>query len=509
MLANPVLNVKKLTISNKLKSTCLVESQNFSVSIGEIVVLMGRSGEGKSTIIKAAIGLLPLKQWTVTGTIFIGTVNILGDNFNKINQVRQRQIRTVFQEPASHLDPTIRLKHMFLQEATITGETLECNREFEARKEYILQKMRLDGIKDLFNRYSHQLSGGERQRLALALALLNPVQLLIADEPTSSIDHDVCDDFLILLNTLIRKGWIGSLLFTTHDPFIIERLKPDRVLHLEKGRIIDFTCHWHREYLEPLKSWQKRMKTSRPEPHQGNLLNVKRVGFSYRDKGILKRKQHLIFKDITLSIGQGEFVGMIGPSGIGKSTLSKIILGLQESSSGYVDINHGWMHSEKGSAKSRIQKMGVTMVFQDPETSFDPSMPIYLHLCQCYQGMGLDLSGIRNRINKLMDIFELPQDLLNYYPDQLSAGQKQRFALIRALMPSPKLFLADEPFCMVDFQTKVRMVEHLYELKNQGMSMMLITHDIRLAEAICDSIYIMSRDEEYAELRKKSNDIWS
>lgn len=463
--------MKPLEIENlsvRYGDTVALDGVTLTVAAGEIVALVGPSGSGKSTLAAAAMGLLP------ASAIEVGVVRLEGDDLTTLSEARLRALRggrvgIVFQEPATALNPALTIGRQI-------GETLEQHSalgrgEIAAEVDGLLRRVGLDLSP---RRYPHSLSGGQRQRVAIAMAIAAAPALLLADEPTASLDPAAQGEIIALLVALVRERKMG-LLLVTHDLALARRIA-DRIVTLDRGRIVAGEA-------------VAAGSTPRIVGVAGeDVLALRNVTRTYP----VRRGRVAALTDISLTLARGETLAVIGESGSGKSTLARLALGLDVPDVGMVELGGRDWRAARG-AEVRAMRRRVQAVFQDPAASFDPRQtvdqivaePLYL----------LDPIPAAERtamVIAALDQVGLPTDAAGRLPQALSGGQRQRVAIARALILKPDLIVLDEALSALDHKLRAEIVALLLRLQQDfGLAYLFIAHDMNLVRQMADRVLVL------------------
>jgi peptide/nickel transport system ATP-binding protein len=457
-------------LSVRYGDTIALDDVSLRVEASEIVALVGPSGSGKSTLAAAAMDLLPAQA------IEQGVVRIEGEDIRTMPEKALRALRggrvgIVFQEPATALNPALPIGRQI-------GEVLELHTAL-GRAERAIEVERLlarVGLDLSPKRYPHTLSGGQRQRVAIAMAIAaNPV-LLLADEPTASLDPVARGEITALLLSLVREGGMG-LLLVTHDLALARRIA-DRIVTLDRGRIGMAAAAMP----EPV--------ARSPHPDGDALLTFEHVTRTYPAKGA----RAVGLTDVSFTIAQGETLAVIGESGSGKSTLARLALGLDRPDAGTIALD-GTSWSAARGAGLRALLRRVQAVFQDPAASFDPRMTVGRIVAEPLYLLGPIPAAERVAMaTQALIQVGLGPDAANRLPHAFSGGQRQRIALARALVRKPDLIVFDEALSALDPALREDMVVLLQRLQGElGLTYLFIAHDMDLVRRLADRVMVLKQ----------------
>lgn len=498
-----VLTVDNLSVSIQTleEEKQLLDKVSFHVPAGEIVAIIGESGSGKSMTAKAILDLLPKDIAISSGDIKFLHKDVLTMNKKQKQHYRGRQVGLVFQDTFGTFDPLRTIGQHFRE--LFSAHTSVSKHEGKERALRLLYNMQLPNPERVYESYPYELSGGMRQRVQLALALaLDPV-LLIADEPTTALDTRIQADVLYLIKEWsIRTG--GSVLFITHDLGVVAELA-DSVIVMQEGRIVesapvmklfDQPTHEHTKQLLAHYRELTHIQGQENALEHDSLVTVQNVSKVFSKKKWFRKQSIKAVNDATFHIHKGEIVGLIGESGSGKSTMSRLLLQLETCEKGKI-LWHGAFPFRK-----RVQ-----WVHQDPLASFDPRWNV-----EKIVGEGLNYWKDKgNKLEKIKDVLQkvgLKENIRSVYPYELSGGMKQRVAIARALILEPELLILDEPFASLDMSSQARMLSLLQEInEREKTAILFISHDIRAAMALCHRILVMEKGEIVEEA--KANELRS
>lgn len=462
-----LLTVEDLSIAGA--DRVLVSGLNFSVKQGELLAVFGHSGAGKSLAMLSLLGMLP--KLSVGGRAYFAgeALPIINAKDKRWYTIRQR-IGYVFQDPKHTFNPLHSTGTAFAKVLKSQGIAKKYHR---TRTLELLAQVKLPSPESFLQRYPHQLSGGEAQRIAIALALAGNPQLIIADEPTSSLDEALKADMVALLRTIASER---AVIVISHDTEYVLPVS-DRCLVLWAGKVLADTVY-SSVGLERYLSADLG-KPSSFDDNQPVLLKINKLSLAYQ-RGFLVPAVPVL-DGFSMNIRQGQIVGLLGASGSGKSSLAKAITRLDDTLLVRGQIFFGQAKQSVltlNKHQLRAYRPKVIWVMQDVAGSLSP----YLTIRRILLEGSLTLDGV----DEFLDLLGLPSDVLGRYPHELSGGECVRVCLLRALLAKPKLLILDEPTAMLDGQTTRQVVALLRHINQTlGIAMLLISHDKHVAMALC------------------------
>jgi peptide/nickel transport system ATP-binding protein len=497
-----------------------VDNVSLTIQPGERLGLVGESGCGKSTLGRAAMRLLPTSA-RVEGKVLFEGRSLFNFSPEELRRFRGEAVALIFQDPMTRLDPLMTIGDHCV-------ETLRAHRpqlsQQAAKAEAIatLEAVKIPASR--WNQYPHEFSGGMRQRVAIALALLLNPKLIVADEPTTSLDVTVSAQILQELTRLCQERQMG-LLVISHDLAMIGEYC-DRIAVMYRGKVVEtgdarkVLQNPQHEYTQMLLKAALHIqavpgegsgegdwtdgKAHPPVPNAGTpLLRLQDLKQHYTLEQNFVAKLFFPAEDrtikavdgVNLELYPGEILGLVGESGCGKSTLSRTILQLIRPTSGRVEFLGKDLTAFSG-ASMRQQRRQIQMIFQDPHACLNPSMtvgqsiadPLLIHHLA-------DAAAAREKVLQMLERVGLTPatEFYNRYPGDLSGGQQQRVAIARALITQPKLLICDEPVSMLDASVQSQVLELMLELKREfDLTYLFITHDLWVARFLCDRIAVMN-----------------
>ena len=476
-----------------------VDGVSFDLTPGKILCVVGESGSGKSMCAHALMGLLPDNIIREAGEILFEGQNLLTLDEDKWLGLRGRHIAMVFQEPMTALNPLMRIGDQIAEMFDAHG--LSTPKE---RKQKALSLLREVGLPDpiaSMRAYPHQLSGGQRQRAMIAMALALEPAVLVADEPTTALDVTTQAQILKLIRDLQRRRKM-AVMFITHDFGVVADIA-DRVVVLQHGKVVeqgtvdDVLLRPQHPYTRALLA---AVPTMQP-PQRAALLNrpkaVEVIGLdkTYVSGGSWFQAPRSVraTKQVNFNILQGETLGLVGESGSGKSSVARLVMRLIEPDHGTVRLGDTDFTGISGKAL-RTERRRIQMIFQDPFASLNPRRRVGNIITDGPIAHGVDAAAARQRASDLLSLVGLNAGAMERYPHEFSGGQRQRIGIARALALDPEILVADEAVSALDVSVQAQVLKLLEDLKARlGLSMLFITHDLRVAAQICDRIAVMQR----------------
>lgn len=494
-----------------------VDGVSFTLEPGERLGLVGESGCGKSTLGRAVMRLLPTHT-QIEGQVWFEGQSVFELSPQALRTFRGEAIALVFQDPMTRLNPVMTIGDHCL-------ETLKAHRpQLSTSDAKALALDTLAAVKipaERWAQYPHEFSGGMRQRVAIALALLLNPKLIVADEPTTSLDVTVATQILNELTRLCQERQM-ALILISHDLAMVAEYC-DRIGVMYAGKIVEtgpvrtVLTHPQHAYTRSLLQSALHIQTDStsealvlesvaqdaPNPDAAvPLLRIRDLTqhFTLEENFIARLfaksgdRTIRAVDGVSFDLYPGEILGLVGESGCGKSTLSRTILQIMRPTSGTVEfLGRDITHLSR--AELQQQRRQMQMVFQDPRACLNPLMTIGQSIADPLLVHRLaDRAAAKTAVLAMLERVGLTpvEEFYGRYPGDLSGGQQQRVAIARALITNPKLLICDEPVSMLDASVQSQVLELMLELKDEfDLTYLFITHDLWVARFLCDRIAVM------------------
>lgn len=498
-MSNPtILKINDLSVQvlGNTRNQRVVRNLSFEIKAGETVCVVGESGSGKSVTSLSIMGLLPKDGLKASGgSILVENEDVLAASAGRLRELRATRMAMVFQEPMTALNPVEKVGKQI--EEVLRVHTKLGKKERRAKVLAMLESVQLPEIDRMYESYPHQLSGGQRQRIVIAMALILEPRLLIADEPTTALDVTTQKQILALIRELQKKH-NTAVLFITHDFGVVAEIA-DRIVVMKDGEVVEVgTCS---EILaRPRQDYTRMLVSSVPSliPRKRTamtsdiVLEVAGLNKTYIEKGLFGRGRSVpAAQDINLTVRRGEIVGIVGESGSGKSTVARCTVRLIDPTSGAIRIQGTDIAQFTGSTL-RPMRDRIQIVFQDPYRSLNPRLRVGESIIEGLLNFGTKREQALAKAAELMRVVGLQPDAMRRYPHQFSGGQRQRICIARALALEPDILVADEAVSALDVSVQAQVLDLIEEIRvRTGVAVLFITHDLRVAAQICDTIVVM------------------
>ncbi|MHA7304235.1 ABC transporter ATP-binding protein [Arthrobacter sp. TMN-49] len=519
---NPILEVKDLSVvyeSSGFTALQAVDHVSFALQAGEFVGLVGESGSGKSTLGLAITRLQKPPARTNGGQIFFRGKDIRELDAETLRQQRQGGFAMVLQSGMNALNPVRTIRNHFIDIFRAHGHVEKAS--WDARQIELIEKVGL--AKETLARFPGELSGGMRQRVSIALALSLEPQLMVFDEPTTALDVLVQQAIMDTIKSLQKSEGFTAVLISHDLGVVLESTQ--RVLVMHEGRIVEDASS--RDILANPQDDYTRMLLSHYADPRAEVVEL--PGFTDRasrtandgvkgaagardgrssDSAIVVDHVSKVYPpprrgeqpvtavdDVSFTLKPGQSLALVGASGSGKSTIAKLITGVEKPTSGTVKFGDLDV-AQLGRRQIRELHRNVQMIFQDPYSALNPLHTVEYTLTRPVVNFGgLRGRDARKRVFELLETVGLSpvEQFAAKLPHQLSGGQRQRVVIARALASNPQVLIADEPVSMLDVSLRAGVLALLEELREQwGVSMLYITHDLLSARLVTDNIMVLN-----------------
>jgi oligopeptide/dipeptide ABC transporter ATP-binding protein len=479
--------------------TKAVEAVSLEIAPSRCLGVIGESGAGKTQVFLAMMGLLPPAA-RVAGRATLAGADLLAPTARAL---RGQRIAMIFQDPMTSLTPHMRIGDQVAEPLVIhRGMSWKQGR---ARAAELLDQVRMSDVSRRMRQYPHELSGGMRQRAMIAMALACDPALLIADEPTTALDVSVQAQILALLRVLVSQRGM-ALAVVTHDMGVIAALADDVVVMrhgrvIERGPVTTILGSPAVEYTRSLLAATPRVDTpgagsadtlalrTQPAP-----LIVRDLRVVHRLGGWLQRSRELHAVDgVSLEVGAGEALGIVGESGCGKSTLTRALLRLGPVTAGEI-VWLGHAIHDLDAESLRALRAGMQIVFQDPFASLDPTMSVAEIVAEPLRALRAEMSPAERSlaITAMLTSVGLGPEFARRRSRELSGGQCQRVAIARAMVLGPRLLVCDEAVSALDVSIQAQLLELFAAIKQtHGTSIVFVSHNLAVVRKLCERVLVM------------------
>jgi len=515
-----------------------VDGVSFVIPEGKTVALVGESGSGKTVVSQAILRILPKAAKITNGEVLFfdpdnpgSFVDIarLPPNGQDIRAIRGGRISMIFQEPMTSLSPLHTIGDQ-ISEALLQHQDLPKKAGLQ-RAIDVLHLISFPDPEQAIHKYPFELSGGLRQRAMIAMALICRPALLIADEPTTALDVTIQAQILKLIRDM-KEELNMAVLIITHDLGVVANVADEVVVMyhgkiMERGSVEDIFAKAEHPYLQALLNAVPRFGMGHDErlvplreikaeagallkqketwpagaTAKAPLLEINNVSktFTTRKRSLFGGKpggEILAVDDVSLKINYGECLGLVGESGCGKTTTSKMIMRALTPDEGKITFNdHGNLTDVltlEGNDLFRYRRK-VQFIFQDPFSSLNPRMTVFDIISEplVIHDVG-DAEERAERVKELMHLVGLDPRFLRRYPHSFSGGQRQRIGIARALALQPDLLICDEPVSALDVSVQAQVLNLLKDLQAElGLTYMFVSHNLAVVDYIADRIAVM------------------
>lgn len=524
-----ILDIQHLSVTihpaGKAKAFKVLNDVSFDIRQGEILAIVGESGGGKSMLAKTLMHLLPANISIENGHIWFEDKDLAVCSQNQMRGIRGQEIGMILQHPKAALNPTMTIERQIAEAIRVYEPKLN-KKQIQNRVLELMQMVKIPDPEKCCRMYPHQFSGGMCQRVLIAIALAGQPKLLLADEPTSSLDVKVQSQILELLQEIQKKNQMAMILIS-HDLSIVRGIA-DRVAVMYQGSIVELDdakniyhapAHEHTKTLleaaqkvcvngvyqkvsqRKLKNIEKSIERYMDKNADGTaeeiveetvpaILQIKDLYHAYR----IKHQRLQAVRNVSFEIKKGEIFGIVGASGSGKSTVAKCMMRIEKPERGVIDFEQIHLCDVKDVRAHRSYiEQNIQMIFQDSATSLNPKMKVRDIIAEPMKVQHMKPEdGWESAYKRLLNIVGLEASFLDRYPGELSGGQRQRVAIARAISVKPKLIIADEAVSALDISTQCQVMDLFLDLRERyGCSILFISHNLPAVRYMCDRVGVM------------------
>lgn len=524
-----ILDIQHLSVTihpaGKTKAFKVLNDVSFDIRQGEILAIVGESGGGKSMLAKTLMHLLPANISIENGHIWFEDKDLAVCSQNQMRGIRGQEIGMILQHPKAALNPTMTIERQIAEAIRVYEPKLN-KKQIQNRVLELMQMVKIPDPEKCCRMYPHQFSGGMCQRVLIAIALAGQPKLLLADEPTSSLDVKVQSQILELLQEIQKKNQMAMILIS-HDLSIVRGIA-DRVAVMYQGSIVELDdakniyhapAHEHTKALleaaqkvcvngvyqkvsqRKLKNIEKSIERYMDKNADGTaeeiveetvpaILQIKDLYHAYR----IKHQRLQAIRNVSFEIKKGEIFGIVGASGSGKSTVAKCMMRIEKPERGVIDFEQIHLCDVKDVRVHRSYiEQNIQMIFQDSATSLNPKMKVRDIIAEPMKVQHMKPEdGWESAYKRLLNIVGLEASFLDRYPGELSGGQRQRVAIARAISVKPKLIIADEAVSALDISTQCQVMDLFLDLRERyGCSILFISHNLPAVRYMCDRVGVM------------------
>jgi peptide/nickel transport system ATP-binding protein len=485
----PVLDVAGLTAT--VGGSSLVEEVTLAVAPGELVALVGASGSGKSVTVRAALGLSADGVRIGADRLTLAGRDVRALSERRWRDVRGRHVGYVGQEALGALDP-LRPVGREVADALRLHTAMTARERVEAVRA-ALEAVGLDPALATDGRTAGTLSGGMRQRALIAAATIADPGLLVADEPTTALDAGIALTVMEQLRAAQLRG--TGVLVVTHDLGLVAGWA-DRVVVMDGGRVVEegrtadvLGSPRHaatQDLVRAARASDRPVRGASPGgPGAALVLAADALRRSYGGVPAVR--------DVSLGVGRGRVLGVVGASGSGKTTVARMLLGLETPDDGTVTLD-GEPWAPLPERDRRARRPRIAAVVQDPGATFDDRWDVDRVLADALtRGRARRATGaLADQLDAALAQVGLDPALRRRSPRTLSGGQRQRLAIARALATEPEVMVLDEPVTALDATVQDAVLTLLERLRDEtGVAMVFVSHDLRAVRRLADEVLVV------------------
>lgn len=490
-----LLTISHLSITLGKKK--IVDDINLHIKSGQFAALIGESGSGKSMTSQSIIKLRE-ENINYQGKIEFNNRDILQLNEQEMSEIRGNNVGFIFQNPFTSLNHTQTVGSQIAESIKIHNPSIN-KIDLQKRIDELLDMVEMGSFKEKLHIFPHQLSGGQQQRIVIAIAIANKPKLLIADEPTTSLDPAIEKNIMNLLFKLNQKEKIAILLITHNIKIVKEFAQIIYIMHegkiIENGTLEYITYNTTNNYVQTLISNRfsaliNHYDSTYYSKQKNLIINNMNVEVKINNFSFIIKKYKQILHNINFDLYSSETLGIIGKSGSGKSTLAKALAGIIKSKYNSFQI----MGEEVKKFDKNVRKK-IQIVLQDPFDNLNNHLTIFQNI---NEGMRAHKIFHNNHAAKMKLIYTLladvglQQNILQKFPSECSGGERQRICIIRALVLNPKILILDEVTSALDITTAQSILKILVNLqKKYHTSYIFISHNLQFVAQISHRILVL------------------
>jgi len=458
---NSLLQVRNLSVGlDNDPSTKILDDISFELGAGKVLGLIGEAGSGKTVLARALIKGLATPLMYQGGEVHYQNKDILTLPDKDLTSIRGNEIGYIGSNPAGALDPTVPVGNQIVEKLLSVSPGMS-KKDATDRALEVLAAVRIPSPEVRFHEYPFQFSGGMMQRVMIVDALVTNPTVLIADNITQALDVTVAAQIIRLIQEL-RDDFSTAILFISSSLPVVETIA-DEVMVMQQGKIVEqgtpkaLINKPKHEYTKSLlarlpRIWGKDIKG--PEAQEApTLMAVEDVHRTYyvRKKGTFRDMNAVqAVRGISLDIREGENIGIVGESGCGKSTLTRLLAWLEAPETGTIHFGGKDLSTLNKSELTKLRQQ-FQLLLQDPYSSLPSRMSVGRIIAEPMLIHGLCKGAeLKERVRAAMTEVGLDVSLENQLTVGLSAGQRQRINIARALVLEPKLMILDETLSALD-----------------------------------------------------------
>ncbi|MZI94961.1 nickel ABC transporter ATP-binding protein NikE [Vibrio sp. CAIM 722] len=486
----------------------IVKKVSFDLPKGQVLALIGESGSGKTTIALSLMGYAKPGCRISGGSVMLGNDSVLDADIKTLREWRGNRIAYIAQSAAAAFNPSKRLIDQVIESAYLHG--MDNKENLKKRAIALFRDLALPNPESIGRRYPHEVSGGQLQRVMAAMALIAEPELVILDEPTTALDVTTQVEVLQVFRSVVKKRGVTAV-YVSHDLAVVAQVA-DKIVVLNQGEIRECNSTaqiltqaddaYTQQLLDAASPSVKvtstyQTPTSVASQTQKPLLVLRKILAGYGKRNSHGIPEAKVLDDINVTLYPGHAIGVIGESGSGKTTLAKVVAGLLPPALGSMKLCGEELNGPY-SMRTKKQCREIQMVFQSADNALNPKHTIRQLLGRPLKAYFSMSRGEREkRIYELLELVQLPADLIDRKPSALSGGQKQRINLARALAAEPKVVICDEVTSALDTVVGAAILDLLKDLKAKlGLSYLFISHDIHTVRSLCEQVVVMYKGHQ-------------